>query len=147
VHVKSVAIPAIICALVIALMAGVLAVWPGDKELHAVAWIRPDALASESILLFDNDTFEASFSFDVGPASKSIGTWHKREDLKTEEVITLEPTGGSAKFVNDYGQLFVRTLGTGEKVLVPGMNVASFDAGEKFSESAAFHQKVVTTAR
>ena len=144
---KSVAIPAIICALVVALIAGMLAVWPVNKELHVVVWTRPNALESESILLFDNGTFEASFSFDVGPASKAVGTWHKREDLKTEEVIALKPTGGSAQFVDNYGHLFVRTLGTGEEVLVPGINVASFDAGDKFSESAAFHRKVVSAAR
>jgi hypothetical protein len=144
---KSVAIQAIICALVVALIAGMLVLWPSNKELHAVAWTRPHALESESILLFDNGTFEACFSFDVGPASKSVGTWHKREDLKTEEVIALEPAADSARFVNDYGQLFVRTLGTGEEVLVPGIDVASFDSGKKFSESVAFHHKIIGAAR
>ena len=144
VHTK---VTAVICAIVVALLAAVLAVWPTNQTLHAITWVRPHVLENESILLFDNGTFEARFSFDIGPASKSVGTWRKREDLKTDHVITLEPSAGSPKFVAAYGHLFVRTLKSGEQVLVPGNDVVAFDAGDRFSEYAAFHREVASAAR
>ena len=136
-----------VCAIVVAMIAGIVVAAAAGEAAHGVVWVRPHALENESIVLFDNGTFAAQFSFDIGPSLKSSGHWNKRQDLATEQIVLLEPTPDSGNLADSYRHLFVRVLPNGEPVLVPGIDVAAFDAGDRFSESSAFHRKIAGAAR